>query len=194
MQLFKNCLIIFLTIITRVYAFKLQADNPTVQVFDDDNDLLTNTASSFLPRINNITFPGTVWCGPGATARKFDDLGRHKDTDECCRNHDNCRYISAGETKYDLTNDGKFSIMNCECEREFKKCLRNSDDKIVSRKIGFLYFTLRNRCFKKEYPIIKCTSYEKGLFEKRCVRYDVNVTQPKLYQWFDIPFFGSAAY
>lgn len=53
---------------------------------------------------------GTLWCGDGDIATKYQDLGYHKLTDACCRGHDNCEdFIPAGEEKYGLQNTGLFT-------------------------------------------------------------------------------------
>ncbi|XP_026482281.1 uncharacterized protein LOC113389464 [Ctenocephalides felis] len=56
-----------------------------------------------------FAFPGTKWCGPGNTASSYEDLGIERETDKCCRAHDNCDNIPAGETKNNLTNNGMFT-------------------------------------------------------------------------------------
>ena len=56
---------------------------------------------------NGITFPFTKWCGPGSTARHFDDLGEDRDTDICCREHDHCdQGINTGHELCDYKNNG----------------------------------------------------------------------------------------
>lgn len=57
----------------------------------------------------SITFPGTRWCGPGNTANGYEDLGKFKETDKCCRDHDHCDNIPAGEEKYGLKNNDWFT-------------------------------------------------------------------------------------
>ena len=37
-----------------------------------------------------LSFPGTLWCGPGETAGDPDALGPAGETDACCREHDHC--------------------------------------------------------------------------------------------------------
>jgi Phospholipase A2 len=62
---------------------------------------------SWLP---GISFPGTNWCGPGDTARNFDDLGYYRREDMCCRAHDHCDYIASGASKNGLTNSGRYTM------------------------------------------------------------------------------------
>ena len=45
--------------------------------------------SAFLWRLNLLNslfiFPGTKWCGQGAVAKGYNDLGYHEEADRCCR-------------------------------------------------------------------------------------------------------------
>ena len=53
---------------------------------------------------------GTQWCGNGNRARDAKDLGLFKQTDLCCREHDNCPdNIPAGESRHGLNNSGLFT-------------------------------------------------------------------------------------
>lgn len=131
---------------------------------------------------------GTKWCGPGSTASSYDDLGSQKEVDMCCRTHDNCDNIPAGETKYNLTNNDYFTRLNCDCDREFRNCLRNINS-TVSNAVGRVYFTLRGKCYYDDNPIIKCEAYDTDYFVKRCIQYELDMRQPKRYQWFDIPLY-----
>ena len=46
-------------------------------------------SSAFLWRLNLLNslfiFPGTKWCGQGAVAKGYNDLGYHEEADRCCR-------------------------------------------------------------------------------------------------------------
>lgn len=135
-------------------------------------------------------FSGTKWCGPGNTAQNYDDLGNQKEVDMCCRDHDHCDNIAAGETKHNLTNRDYFTVLDCDCDRQFQKCLRNIDSK-MSNRIGRMYFTLRNRCYFDDNPIVKCDEYDDEIFLHRCIHYELDNTKPKQYQWFDLPLYYS---
>lgn len=166
--------------------------NPNLKafkIFDNDNEITLRTAQLKL----DITYPGTLWCGPGDVASSDDQLGYHKETDKCCRDHDHCDHLEPGESNNYLVNNDIFSVMNCECDREFKKCLK-ANKSFVSNKIGIIYFTARSRCYMEEYPIIKCKTYDHRLFVKRCVEYILDTSKPKAYQWFDLPFYSSDYY
>lgn len=53
---------------------------------------------------------GTKWCGSGNIADNYDDLGEERDTDSCCRAHDNCPdYIEAKGSKHGLTNTAGYT-------------------------------------------------------------------------------------
>lgn len=106
----------------------------------------------------------------------------------CCRDHDHCDNIAAGETKYDLTNDDYFTVLHCDCDKAFYKCLRDIDSK-KSNQIGQLYFTLRNRCYRNDHPITKCDEYDTKVFVRRCIKYLTNESEPMRYQYFDLPLY-----
>lgn len=77
--------------------FDYQIDNE-IDALDDDN----------LRRVQ-IIYPGTKWCGPGNIASNYDDLGYFTKTDMCCRTHDHCDNIAAGESKDGLVNNTPFT-------------------------------------------------------------------------------------
>jgi hypothetical protein len=59
-------------------------------------------------KMKNIS--GTKWCGPGATARNYNDLGEHLAEDLCCRAHDHCDHIKSGEAKFGLVNVNPYDV------------------------------------------------------------------------------------
>lgn len=165
----------------------------TMKTFDDNN--LDETDESIergrrLEERINLSFPGTKWCGPGNTASDYNQLGYYNETDKCCRDHDHCDAIGSGEEKYNLTNDDAFTRLHCRCDSEFKSCLRKTKNDI-SNKIGNMYFSVRDRCYREDYPIMECQTYEARFFLRRCVEYILDTSKPKVYQWFDLPFYGS---
>lgn len=58
-----------------------------------------------------------------------------------------------------------------------------------ANRIGQLYFTLRSKCYREDYPIYECVSYDTQLFVRRCFRYVLEDSKRKLYQWFDLPLY-----
>ena len=48
--------------------------------------------------------------------------------------------------------------LNCFCDDEFHRCLKNSKDG-VGGKVGTVYFTLLGtQCFREDYPVVGCKS------------------------------------
>lgn len=135
-----------------------------------------------------FSYIGTKWCGPGNTAQNYDDLGDYKDVDKCCRMHDHCDNIPAGESKNELTNSDYFTRLHCDCDKEFYQCLHTVNTSTANR-VGKLYFMLRNKCYQPEHPIVECVDYETTIFVKRCARYLLDSSLPKHYQWFDLPLY-----
>ncbi|XP_058464672.1 phospholipase A2-like [Malaya genurostris] len=136
----------------------------------------------------NLTLPGTKWCGPGNVADDYDDLGKHEEEDKCCRDHDHCDNIPAGETKHGLKNDDYFTRLHCKCDRDFQQCLKGINTTLANRLGGF-YFAVRDKCYKKQYPIVDCGEKKNMLFLRRCVRYVLDSSKDREWQWFDLPFY-----
>ncbi|KAG7210166.1 hypothetical protein KM043_011726 [Ampulex compressa] len=97
--------------------------------------------------------PGTKWCGDGSEATHENDLGFFTETDKCCRKHDQCAdYILAKSWKYGLKNNYSFTSSECQCDFEFRKCLRavRGKELFAARQVGIGYFTIINpMCFFK---------------------------------------------
>ncbi|CAD7089097.1 unnamed protein product [Hermetia illucens] len=157
------------------------------QVLDVTHDVSTSDVKE-VDRAS-LTVPGTKWCGPGNTASGPNDLGVYMETDKCCRAHDNCDNIPSGESKHGLTNNDPFTVLHCDCDKAFYDCLMASKDK-VAPVIGENYFLLRSRCYREDYPIKECQEYEKLLIFRRCVKYEVDNSGSKQYQWFNLPFYS----
>ncbi|XP_055848533.1 phospholipase A2 [Episyrphus balteatus] len=179
----KTCLKYFLLIMLNlliVAAFQDEA------IFEDED--IYNRALPPLP-YSGMTVPGTKWCGPGNTSANYDDLGRFRETDKCCRAHDHCPdTIESGSTKYSLFNPDMFPRMKCECEQEFLNCLQNANDMAAST-VGRAYFSARSICFKYTFPMLRCTEYMEGTFSRRCVKYKFNINKPFKWQFFDVPYY-----
>ncbi|XP_001360215.1 phospholipase A2 large subunit [Drosophila pseudoobscura] len=136
-----------------------------------------------------IIVPGTKWCGPGNIAINYDDLGIERELDICCRSHDNCKEkISPQQEDYGLSNDGIFPIFSCTCESAFRNCLtslRNGH----SLTLGRIYFRTKEVCFAYGHPTVSCRENQVEMFEKRCLNYKVDETQPKRWQFYDLAFY-----
>ncbi|XP_022258512.1 phospholipase A2-like [Limulus polyphemus] len=133
----------------------------------------------------SIIWPGTKWCGPGNISENFDDLGEKRETDICCRDHDTCDDIlKAGETKYGLTNDALTTRLNCKCDEDFRVCLMKVNTQ-TSNAVGEFYFNIaQNKCYKMEHPQTKCLRWG-GLLQMSCQEYELDVSKPKIWQFFD---------
>ena len=113
--------------------------------------------------------------------------------DKCCRGHDHCDNLASGESRNNLTNTDYFTRLHCDCDKEFYECLHSLNSK-ASNRIGKIYFTLRNKCYRQDYPIVECSDYETTWFLRRCHRYVLDESKEKQYQWFDIPFFNGKGF
>lgn len=51
--------------------------------------------------------------------------GKFKDTDACCRAHDQCPYfIDHFETKYNFHNPYPWTLSHCDCDNKLYSCLK----------------------------------------------------------------------
>ncbi|XP_015119975.1 phospholipase A2 [Diachasma alloeum] len=159
---------------------------------DGSSDPLVDTFSSVLDRFKiqvHAIFPGTLWCGAGDIAPNSSFLGPFDHTDACCRSHDECPTEIPSSGRYGpLRNNGIFTRSACGCDHVFFQCLKRANS-IVSSSIGNTYFNiLRPQCFTCDYPIVSCARRDrKQIFEKKCLAYNLDTTQPKRLQWFDNP-------
>ncbi|XP_054152707.1 acidic phospholipase A2 PA4-like [Oppia nitens] len=95
-------------------------------------------------------FPNTKWCGPGNTARNYNDLGSDAATDACCRQHDNCNPpgVRSGHLQYlcQLPNT-QFQISSCDCDRQFGHCLSRLGSKsLTATLVAKIYRTFVTNC------------------------------------------------
>ncbi|CAN7979755.1 unnamed protein product [Ixodes pacificus] len=132
-------------------------------------------------------FPGTKWCGAGDVAKNYDDLGRNKGTDMCCRAHDHSDdYIPALKTKHGITNKNLYTMTNCEDDRQFYNCLLN-DSSLSSVAVGKLFFNvLRTDCFAYTYPkkCVKKNPIPIPILSPKCKKYEIDKSAPKEWQTF----------
>uniref|UniRef100_T1IUI3 Phospholipase A2-like central domain-containing protein n=1 Tax=Strigamia maritima TaxID=126957 RepID=T1IUI3_STRMM len=62
-------------------------------------------------------YPGTNWCGVGATTERYNELGFNAAADRCCRQHDFCSHIIEGfSSKYNIFNYRLHTISHCDCD------------------------------------------------------------------------------
>jgi len=101
--------------------------------------------------VHKFIWPGTLWCGSGNNANDYDDLGIHRETDKCCRTHDNCQYWIPGFTsKYHYTNVEPFTVSYCDCDMKLYKCLKAVHTN-TSDNVGDMFFgVLGVQCFRFE--------------------------------------------
>ncbi|XP_063813449.1 protein PROCA1 [Pseudophryne corroboree] len=99
-----------------------------------------------------FTYPGTLWCGAGNNAEEETDLGEHRETDMCCRTHDQCEHVIHPFTySYGYRNFRWHTISHCQCDNKFKECLRKVND-TVSRVVGQAFFNvIQVQCFDLTY-------------------------------------------
>lgn len=63
-------------------------------------------------------YPGTLWCGDGNQARNKNEIGLFRNTDICCKQHDQCpSFIRSGAEFKGLRNTGLFTRSHCECDQ-----------------------------------------------------------------------------
>ena len=131
---------------------------------------LVSSQSLLEPGARTIDFlrqrilPGTLWCGLNNIAPNGHTISsRFPKLDNCCRDHDLCRYqVKAGECfvgNASLCNDTPFTVLDCECEAEFEKCLSS-----LSRWRFFGGAGWKER--------MKATVFLRGYFDVLSVHYD----------------------
>ncbi|KAF5286930.1 hypothetical protein FQR65_LT12389 [Abscondita terminalis] len=98
-------------------------------------------------------YPGTKWCGPGAVADNYTDLGTHRQEDICCREHDHCpQYIERGECKQGICNKSSYTRSHCDCDAQFRRCLQNVNSETANT-IGAIFFNVvQVICFRQRSP------------------------------------------
>ncbi|XP_053597740.1 phospholipase A2-like [Microplitis demolitor] len=178
--MFGKVSIVFTTILIQINLLHCWSIN---FYLNDDNGLRENQNERF-----NLIFPGTKWCGSGSIAENYNDLGYFRETDACCRMHDHCdETIEAMQTRHGLTNPSYYTRVHCSCDEKFYDCLHGTEENI-SQKVGTVYFSVLNtQCFRNDFPIISCKKYI--MYPKRCIEYDLDRSQDKIYQWFDVPLY-----
>ncbi|XP_032675956.1 phospholipase A2-like [Odontomachus brunneus] len=152
------------------WPFKMESEKANISPLNfadavNTYNSLPNVEKAFIP-------PGLKWCGDGDRAKDYEDLGRYKDTDMCCRDHDHCKNnMVANGTLENLKNNGPFTRSACYCDFEFHKCLKKANSFIANR-IGKMYFnTLGPQCFSCICPTDECKEDDKTECKDKCIRY-----------------------
>eukprot|EP00092_Neocalanus_flemingeri_P037971 GFUD01041336.1.p1 GENE.GFUD01041336.1~~GFUD01041336.1.p1 ORF type:complete len:337 (-),score=54.09 GFUD01041336.1:121-1131(-) len=104
--------------------------------------------------------PGTLWCGLNDIAESYDSLGSNYRVDRCCRAHDHCPdKIKSFSRKQGLLNSTPYTKSNCECDRRFFNCLKNSNSS-AGDSVGKFYFNFLNlQCIDLRHPE-RCTKWK----------------------------------
>ncbi|XP_035022301.2 group 3 secretory phospholipase A2 [Hippoglossus stenolepis] len=94
-------------------------------------------------------FPGTLWCGRGSEAVRYEQLGMFENADRCCREHDHCSHIIPSFTvNYGVFNSYFYTLSHCDCDQRFRQCLLEVNDTISSM-VSYSFFNiLRIPCFE----------------------------------------------
>uniref|UniRef100_A0A3Q3LGA1 phospholipase A2 n=1 Tax=Mastacembelus armatus TaxID=205130 RepID=A0A3Q3LGA1_9TELE len=94
-------------------------------------------------------FPGTLWCGKGSEAVRYEQLGMFENADRCCREHDHCLHIIPAFTvKYGVFNPNIYTVSHCDCDERFRQCLLGVND-TISTMVGYSFFNiLQIPCFQ----------------------------------------------
>lgn len=92
-------------------------------------------------------------------------------------------------------------VRNCECGRKFINVLKSHF--AFGGLYAFIFSLNINKCYEKDYPIIKCNKYQyffdllntfdefpngRGIKSIRCLEYELDRIERKMYQLFDSPF------
>lgn len=126
-------------------------------------------------------------------------IGVNKELDKCCLSHYKCAYM---KFQTNQTNDPY--NWHCECETQFRNCLKELDTPLSSE-LGFGRSLYIRQCVQKELPINQCEIYEEflrpgidiqGVPRKRdiesnsvrCRHYSLRDDETEQYQLFDTPF------
>lgn len=105
--------------------------------------------------------------------------------DLCCRSLHKCDAHKHIEFNY----KNESNIRHCKCVYSFQNCLKNLNTSL-SNELAFFHSVNTTRCYAKEYPIIKCITFDSHKKEstRRCLEYDLDQSQPQKLQIFDVPF------
>eukprot|EP00794_Sanderia_malayensis_P004722 gene4722-5345_t len=116
----------------------------------------------------------------GDIAKNYDDLGKHRLTDMCCRAHDLKCPVRIGpySMKYGTRNYSWKVKSDCKCEKRFMDCLLKANT-IASLGLYQIYFnTIKPDCIKLKAVKTRVCKKRKWLrWFSRCVKYGFKSTK-----------------
>lgn len=120
--------------------------------------------------------------------------------DLCCHSLHKCDAHKHIESNHTIDS----YIRHCDCVNLFQKCLTNLNTSL-SNELALIHSINTTKCYAKDHPIIKCKTFEtypeskahpftklinsteRERFLNRCLKYDLDQSQPQKLQTFDIP-------
>lgn len=120
--------------------------------------------------------------------------------DLCCRSLHKCDAYK----RIELNQTTEWSFRHCECMHSFQICLKNLNTSL-SNEVAFIHSINATKCYSKDHPIIKCIKFEtysesnaqlftfmnlteREKYFRRCLKYELDESQPEHFQIFDMPF------
>lgn len=114
--------------------------------------------------------------------------------------------MSPGICKNGLCNFSPVTRSPCECDKAFVRCLKKAKTRVANA-LGKVFFNVAGlTCYKYDYPIKRCVEYvdvagtiagslplwivrslsiHPDPQRPRCRRYELDVTKPKMWQFFE---------
>jgi len=118
-----------------------------------------------LPQLNVGILPNTKWCGFGAAAANYSDLGTEEELDRCCRAHDYCPVYSM---RLSQDNPTLYTQVHCLCDQKFYQCLKNVGTSLADT-VGQIFFNIvRMKCLNFVKDGKSCSLSVRG----RCLRWE----------------------
>jgi len=118
-----------------------------------------------LPQLNIGILPDTKWCGFGAAAANYSDLGTEEELDRCCRAHDYCPVYSM---RLSQDNPTLYTQVHCLCDQKFYQCLKNVGTSLADT-VGQIFFNIvRMKCLNFVKDGKSCSLSVRG----RCLRWE----------------------
>ena len=118
-----------------------------------------------LPQLNVGILPNTKWCGFGAAAANYSDLGTEEELDRCCRAHDYCPVYS---TRLSQDNPTLYTQVHCLCDQKFYQCLKNVGTSLADT-VGQIFFNIvRMKCLNFVKDGKSCSLSVRG----RCLKWE----------------------